>query len=390
MFAGFCAFLQLYATQPILPLFAEIFDVGKAAVGLTVTAAGIGVALGAPIAGRLADLLGRKRLIVWSAFLLALATMLTATSATLTALIFWRFWQGVFTPGVFAVTIAYINDEWAEGGAAAALSTYISATVLGGFSSRMIAGLVAASLSWQLVFVVLGVLAAAGAWGIAAWLPVERAGHRVSAAQGTGWAAARAHFANRRLVAAFAVGFCALFSLTSTFTYVTFYLADPPFHLQPAALGSIFVVYLAGAAVMPVTGRAIDRFGNRRALAFAIGAGVAGVGLTLFENLWLVALGLTVTCSGVFLAQASASGFVGLVAKENRALAAGMYATFYHSGGGLGAVAPAYFWSLGGWPACVAFIAGVQVLTVTLALAFWGDPGSAAVREAWATPPELE
>ena len=32
MFAGFCAFLQLYATQPILPLFERLFAASKIAV----------------------------------------------------------------------------------------------------------------------------------------------------------------------------------------------------------------------------------------------------------------------------------------------------------------------------------------------------------------------
>ena len=390
MFAGFCSFLQLYATQPLLPLLADVFHAGKTAVSLTVTAAGLGVALGAPIAGYMADRLGRKRLIVWSAALLALVTFLTATSTSLGVLVFWRFCQGVFTPGVFAVTIAYINDEWADGGAPAALSTYISGTVLGGFCSRMISGLVAARLPWPWVFVALGLLAAAGACGIARWLPRERKFHHPTVERGSLWAALRAHLANRRLLATFTVGFCVLFSLVATFTYVTFYLAEPPFRLQPAALGSVFVVYLVGAAITPISGRAIDRFGNRRTLAFAIGTGVAGVALTLGQSLWLVALGLTITCSGVFLAQTSANSFVGLAAKENRALAAGLYATFYHTGGSFGAAAPGYFWALGGWPACVAFIACVQILTVLLALTFWPEGPRGGKREAWTNPPELD
>jgi len=62
--------------------------------------------------GRLADLIGRKRVIVGSSLALALATGLAATSTSLPQLIFWRFAQGLFTPGVFAITIAYIHDEW--------------------------------------------------------------------------------------------------------------------------------------------------------------------------------------------------------------------------------------------------------------------------------------
>ncbi len=120
--AGYCAFLQLYATQPILPLLRRVFNAGTVEVSLTVTMAAMGVAVSAPFAGLLADRFGRKRIIVWSAFLLSACSFLAASSPSLHALIAWRFLQGVFTPGVFSVTVAYINDEWASGGVGAALS----------------------------------------------------------------------------------------------------------------------------------------------------------------------------------------------------------------------------------------------------------------------------
>ena len=70
--AGYCAFLQLYATQPLLPMLTGVFHAGKVAVSLTVTMASLGVAIAAPFAGILADRIGRRKVIVWSAFLLAL------------------------------------------------------------------------------------------------------------------------------------------------------------------------------------------------------------------------------------------------------------------------------------------------------------------------------
>ena len=73
----------------------------------------------------------------------------------------------------------------------------------------------------------------------------------------------------------------------------------------------------------------------------------------------------------------SVSGFVGLAARHNRALAVGLYGTFYYLGGSAGAALPGYFWNWRGWPACAAFIAAVQVLTVVLALVFWQRPARA-------------
>ena len=49
------------------------------------------------------------------------------------------------------------------------------------------------------------------------------------------------HLHNPRLRAACAVGFCVLFSLVGTFTYVNFLLAAPPFNFSPASLANVFL-----------------------------------------------------------------------------------------------------------------------------------------------------
>src|SRR5438034_3162287 len=130
--AGFAAFLDLYATQPLLPLFTRMFRASHFAVSLTVTAATVAVAVAAPLVGRLADRIGRKRVIVSSALLLGGSTALAATATTLPQLVLWRFVQGLATPGVFAITVAYIHDEWPASHVGRATAAYISGTVTGG------------------------------------------------------------------------------------------------------------------------------------------------------------------------------------------------------------------------------------------------------------------
>src|SRR5208337_1577838 len=70
--AAIGAFFNLYATQPLLPLFEQIFHASKPEVGRTVSAATLGVALSAPFCGALAERVGRRKVIVISIFLLAL------------------------------------------------------------------------------------------------------------------------------------------------------------------------------------------------------------------------------------------------------------------------------------------------------------------------------
>ena len=48
--------------------------------------------------------------------------------------------------------------------------------------------------------------------------------------------------------------------------------------------------------------------------------------------------------------------------------AAGLYVTFYYTGGSLGTVVTGWFWLAGGWPACVGLFAGVCLVTLALGL----------------------
>jgi MFS transporter, YNFM family, putative membrane transport protein len=371
--AGSAAFLDLYATQPLLPLLARTFQASTFTVGLTVTAPTVAVALSAPFIGRLADTLGLRRVIVGSSFLLACATAMAATSHTLTQLILWRFVQGIMTPGIFAGAIAYVHEEWPAERAGRGTAAYMSGTILGGFTGRLVAGLVAADSNWTMSFVALAILGFVVAGALFVWLPPEsRRAHRLRGAEHS--SSLMEHVRNPQLVATYAIGFCVLFTQVAMFTYVTFHLAAPPFALSTVALGWLFVVYLIGAAVTPFGGLWIDRYGHRAGLAAAMAIGGGGALLTLTPWLPAIVAGLALTSTGVFIAQAATSSYICAVTTRDRALAVGLYSTFYYAGGSVGAAAPAALWNIGGWPACVALMVAVQAAGVAIALIFWNRP----------------
>jgi len=370
--AGFTAFIGLYATQPLLPLLMRVFDASHFDVSLTITAATIAVAIAAPGVGRVADLAGRRRVIVYSAFILGVATLLCATSASLKQFIAWRFVQGLVTPGIFAITIAYIHDQYPAWYAGRASAAYVSGTVLGGFCGRVLVGLLAESYGWQTAFAILGAATLATATALARLLPGERVdGPRQSGVKGEHGRSAVRLLTNTRLFATNVVGFCVLFTLVAMFTYVTFHLEAPPYSLGTAALGYLFVVYLFGAAVTPLAGRCVDLYGHRAGLAIGVVVGATGAALTLTSPLPLIAFGLALVGSGAFIAQATASSYIGVVTREDRGLAVGLYSSAYYLGGTLGGSLPSVFWQSGGWVACVLLVIGVQAASLVIALAFW-------------------
>lgn len=367
--AGFCAFLTIHAPQPLLPLLSREFHVSAAAIALVIAATTAGIGLAAPFIGMISDRVGRKRVIVPTALLLAVPATLCSTAGGLHSLLFWRFCQGLLTPGIAAVTIAYINEEWGIG-AGAAMSAYVTGTILGGFSGRMIAALIAAHYSWRWAFATLGILCAIGAAAMAVWLPPDRHAPARGLPNGSR-ASILAHLHNRQLLATCAVGFCVLFTLISTFTYVNFYLAAPPFRLGTQALGLLFTVYLIGILPTPIFGRSIDRIGHRQVIALALSASIGGIALTLVHFLPAVIAGLGLLAAGVFIAQAVTSSYIGVAASYAHASAVGIYSVFYYAGGTIGSALPGWFWGLGGWPACVALIVAIEAITIVIAWKNW-------------------
>ncbi len=367
---GIATFLPLYATQPLLPVFRQIFHASELMVSLTVAASVLAVACTAPITGLLADRLGRKRVMVASLFGVAVPTCLAATAQGLGQFIAWRFLQGLFLPGVVAIVVAYISEETPRHSMGSTMATYVTGTVVGGFMGRFATGVITAHVGWRSAMLALGIATFIGA--ILTWAMLPRSTnfvphHNTTAALRS----LRAHLRNPQLLATYAVGFNLLFCLVATFTYVNFYLADAPFHLGPGALASIFSVYLIGMIVTPVAGKFIDRVGCRTALLSAAALASFGLLLTLIHSVPMIMAGLAIAACAAFACQSTAASHVGKIATTARSSAAGMYVGMYYLGGCLGSILPGCIWKQTGWLGCVALIILVQAITASIVYRLW-------------------
>lgn len=368
--AGLCAFIDLYATQPLLPLFAREFAASAEQVSLTVSATTFAVALVAPFVGAVADVLGRRAIIVSAMALLTLPTILIAASGSLGELVLWRFAQGILLPPIFAVVVAYIGDEWPIDEVPGATATYVAASGFGGFLGRFLTGLVADHGGWRLAFVMLAGITAGCALVVGICLPRERHFKRAAGYHASLRLMFR-HFLDPSTVATFAIGFAVLFSFVATFTYVSFHLAAPPFELSASALGSLFAIYLLAVVVTPMSVKWSGRVGRRTLVMAAVAAWGAGLLLTLIPWLPMIIAGLAIASASGFACQATATGFLAARTTTARASAVGLYVTCYYLGGSAGAVVPGIAWMTAGWPGCVGLVIATLILMALLVARFW-------------------
>ena len=369
--AGFCAFLNLYSPQALLPVLAREFDASAGRTSAVMTASSFAIALTAPFTGAVADVLGRKRVIAFAMIGIAVPMAMVATASSVNDLVFWRFVQGLLLPPIFAVTVAYIGDEWPPAEIAGVAGLYVSGSSLGGFSGRFIPGLLTDLIGWRAALASLALLTVIGGIAFALLLEPERRFMRSDGLIASLRQMAR-NLRDPRLLAFYAVGFGVLFNFMAVFTYVNFHLAAPPYLLTPSMPGAIFVTYLAGTATTPLVGRAVGRLGRRAFMLALLCVWAAGALLLLVPSLAVIIAGLTLCAMCGMMCQAVSTSAVTATAQVGRSSAVGLYVASFYVGGSAGAFLPGLTWQSFGWPAAVAMTLGMLGLMALVVALGWG------------------
>ena len=368
--SGFCAFVNLYTPQALLPELSQEFGVSAGEISWLMTAGTGAIALTAPFTGVLADMVGRKRLITAAMFGAVVPTLIMTMVGSVPAFAFWRFVQGIMLPPIFTVAVAYIGDEWPAADVPRVAGIYISGTSIGGFCGRFIPGMLSDLIGWRLAFSVVALLTLVAAIIVALTLPHERQFVR-SGGLANSLKQMLRHLRDPQLVATYAIGFGVLFNFIATFTYVSFHLAAPPYLFSPTLLGALFLTYLASSPIVPWVGRAIVLFGRRPFVLGVIALWIVGVLLLLAPPVSVIMTGLTLCAVCGMVCQAVSTGYVTLTAKEGRSSAVGLYATSYYVGGSAGAFLGGLAWTFSGWGGCVAVIVVMQVIIAAIVAIMW-------------------
>ncbi|UOO90905.1 MFS transporter [Vitreoscilla massiliensis] len=363
---GVFAFLEVYAIQAILPNLMHDFQATPAQIGFTVGATVLAVAIMSPFMGMLSDAIGRKSVIVASLLFLAFPTAMLGFSDSLSQMNVWRFLQGLAVPGITVVLIAYIGEEFSGKAMTRLMTLYVSGTVLGGFSGRFILGHLTEYMSWQHAFWVMAAMMLAGVVMAATQLPASKNfvanAHLKPALQGL-WS----HLHNRYVLSAMLLGSCVLFSLVGCFTFINLHLAAEPYRLGSADLANIYMVYLIGMVITPLSTQIISRFGAKKTVLMAVSVSMLGVVGTLATPLWGIVLALAIMSTGVFITQAATISYIAKNVTQNRSLASGLYYMGYYTGGTIGATVCGLAYARGVWSMTVVTLLAVQVFALLVA-----------------------
>jgi YNFM family putative membrane transporter len=355
------SFTTIYLLQPVLPVLEQEFGVDAKHASLSISAVILGIALSNLPFGRMADRIRVKPLIAAGGLVVVLCALGCAVVREMSHLIILRFIQGLFIPALTTCLAAYLAQHLPAERLNVVMGSYVSATVAGGLGGRLLGGWIHPPLHWRYAFVTVSLLVAVATLAALRYLPPEKPKAAASSAD-QGFLAL---LARTELLRIYSVAFLAFWVFSALFNYLPFYLAGPAFNASTQRITLMYMAYVLGIIVGPLSGQLSNHLGNGTTMV--IGALVCALALaaTHVMSLWAVVLGLSGVCVGFFAIHSAAAGSLNQKLKASRGRANSLYVLFYYLGGTAGITVSGYGYEYFGWVGVTA--SGMLLLAVIMA-----------------------
>lgn len=356
------AFSTVYITQPVLPVLTGEFGVSEFQASLSVSAVILGMALANLPWGRLADHAPVRPIILAGGLVIALCGLFCAATASLRLLVLARFVQGLFIPTLSTCVVVYLARSLPLERLNVVMGSYVSATVAGGLSGRLLGGWLHPPLHWRYAFVTTSILLFGATLAAFRWLPPETRRLEIPKDE-PGFISLLSRPEVRNI---FLVAFGAFFVFSSIFNYLPFYLAAPPFQAPTQIITLMYLSYLLGVVIGPVAGNLSNRFGNGPTMAAGAVVFALAIAATLIPSLWAVAASLAGVCLGFFAIHAAAAGLLNRRLMVSRGRANSLYILFYYLGGSIGITLSGLAYERVGWPGVA--LLGILMLSIPFSI----------------------
>ncbi|AIY06515.1 hypothetical protein Plano_2550 [Planococcus sp. PAMC 21323] len=364
LFASLFIFANMYAVQPLLPVFVEEFQVSVSTASLSLSLTIVGLIIGLIVLGFFSDRNGRKSYIVYSLLGSAIPFFIIPLTDSFSILLLLRFIQGFALAGVPAAALAYISEEIDRKNIAYATALYISSNALGGMLGRFLTGFLTDHFSWQISFYAFAVTGLFIFVIVLYLLPPSQNFKSSQVSFAKDIAGFLFHLKNPALLVVFGLGTVLQTSFTGIWTYLPFYLEASPFSMSLQAISYLFFAYGIGVIGSPMAGRVAEKFGLRNVRLAGVFILSAGIFMTLSPYLWMIVVGLCVTCLGFFTAHALTAASVSQQATHHKGSASSLYLVSYYIGVAAGSSLLSPLWTSGGWTGLVLFSAILPLLYI--------------------------
>ena len=346
-FTTIITFCSLYAAQPIQPVFQAEFHLTNLQAILFTTLMMAPLSVAPLFYGYILEAYSARALLRAAVGMLAVLELIFSCVSSYVPLLVIRGLQGMMIPAILTSLVSYISYSAPRESVQHSIAVYIAATIVGGFLGRFLSGLFTDLVSWRLFFFLLGIALACAYWmlrNLEKDVKMEYARPNIKE-----YAALLRQPQFRWIYLSI---FCLFLVFSGMMNFLPFELKKMNISLSETGVGLLYFGYSIGVLVSVNSRRIIRFFGNE---PDAVTAGIALflVGTLIFsvERYPVMFMAMFVFCAGLFIAHSLLSGLVNKLSLDNRAIANGVYISFYYAGGTIGSFAPGLVFELFGWKA---------------------------------------
>ena len=163
---------------PALPTMQHQLHTSETGIAWLLTGYLLASSIGTAIIGRLGDIYGKERLLLWTLVVLGFGTLLAAVAGSLPLLIAARFIQGV-AGGIFPLAFGIVRDEFPREKVAGGIGLLSAILGVGGGIGIVLSGVIVEHLDYHWLFwipLVLVVISAIATWRLVPESPVRTPG----------------------------------------------------------------------------------------------------------------------------------------------------------------------------------------------------------------------
>ena len=355
----------LYSPQPLLPFLAGAFGVSRPQAALLITVTMFPMSLAPLSYGYLLESLSATKMLRWAILFLAVTVATFACATSFTVLLIVRFLQGLLLPAALTSIMTYLSAAVPGDKIQRIMSFYITATIVGGFMGRLVAGGVATYFNWRLFFAVLAVLLLIGFFllqrlqqqevqlhptrpNLAALMEVVKTG-------------------NNALILLSVI--CLFFVFVALLNFLPFRLKALRKETSEFFTAFMYSGYVMGAFASLAAGRIVRCLrGEANAMILGFLCYCAAIVVTLISNEWVIFAALFLFCGSMFFVHTVAAAVVNKNGMRYKGIVNGLYVACYYAGGALGSYFPGIVYERYGWNVFVLML--LAIAGCGLAIAF--------------------
>lgn len=350
---------NLYYAQTVLGSISKSFHAGSATVGLTITLAQIGYAIGLALIVPIGDIVARKKLVPAVLLVCAVGLIASAAAPNVGVLVAVAALVGIGSVAAQLIVpmAAHLSSDRDRG---RVVGTVMSGLLLGILLARTVSGIIAELSSWRVVYVAAAVMIVA--LSLVLWRQLPSEDERPRVRYGTLLKSTVSFFLAEpllRLRSLFgALGFC-VFSIF--WTTMAFLLSGAPYHYNDLTIGLFGLVGAAGALCANFAGRWADRRWTK-ATTLVFSALVCVSFLPIWwgrHSLAMLILGIVLLDVGAQGLQVTNQSLIYRLAPHARSRINSSYMVSYFIGGAVGSYVGSLVYAHDKW-------AGVSVLGAAL------------------------